>query len=391
MNGFCGAVDYKDPNIDFDILKRMSVYLGRREGRVLEAGVLPGCAIICASYGGGFAPLIKSCGGREYMAVALASADNSPMAEPQYVAESLVERYVSDTAACLAVSCSAVCAVIFNGAFGETVMLSDKASEQSIYYTRQGSTLYFSNELRAVLSVIESYEGSIKVRKSALQKHLIAPDPLGVEELFVELGCVRSGRGIILSNFGMSEFEMDGDAEDSAKGRTTGVIIPPDSIMTFGICQSAVSILDLFGYPQFDVYLPTLIDRLERARASVGAKRRWIPESVPLSSGLSWTYLTERAKILSRAYGITVRTELCSRRTVGVADRICLYRAFRYILKALNKELEDEKCILYEIFDDKKLCVRNLLKREKSIPRRVRLAGMLYQTSIWFKKYNISF
>ena len=84
-----------------------------------------------------------------------------------------------------------------------------------------------------------------------------------------------------------------------------------------------------------------------------------------------------------------MRTELCPKRTVGAGELVRLLSVERYLVNTVKKELEDKKSILYELFDGN--TVLTALKREKSIPRRVRLAGMLYQTSVWFKKYNISF
>ena len=385
MNGFCGAVDYKKPNIDFDVLKRMCIYLGGSGSKELRACALPGCVMICASVGEEIAPVIRSCGAHDYMAVALVSSDVMNITEQGYVSESLAGRYACEGMRSLESIGSAVCGAIFNGAFGETVIFSGLAAEQVIYYTEQGNTLYFSDELGAVLSAVESYGGKIKINKDALRQHIMGADDLFAEDIFSDVMCVRAGKGITVSQFGITEFELCSVDESNAR-RSSMAIIPPDLFKFVNACRSAEAILDLFGYPQFDMYLPAIIERLDRALASRGVKSRWIPESISESAGLSDAYIAERARVLTSAYGISVRTEKCSRR--GTENGASALRA---ITKELKKELGNERCALYELFDERPLGVKELLKHEKSTPRRVRLAGMLYQTSIWFKKYNISF
>ena len=285
MNGFCGAVDLKYPNIDFDILKRMSVYLGRSEGKDFLACALPGCVMICAGeQSEDFAPVLKSSGGHEYMAVALASAETLKMTDHRYVAQSLMERYVSGGRERLDGACSTLCAVIFNGAFGEAVMLVDGASERSIYYTLRGSTLYFSSELRAVLSVIESYDGTVKVDRDSLRRHLLGADDIFAEDIFSGVERIGAGGGVTISRFGKAEFSMPCD-DGETRARASGAVMPLERVKASDVCRSAEAALDLFGYPQFDAYLPSIIASLERTRAFGRSKRRCISESIPISAG----------------------------------------------------------------------------------------------------------
>ena len=393
MNAFCGAVDYKSSRVDFELLKRMSAYFGKGNNINLTAGVISGCAIICAGSeaDGSFQPLIRDCGGHEYMSAALIDGDSLQSAEGSYMAESLIEGYVGSGMSYLERLCAPMCAVIFNGAFGETVLISDRNSRGALYYTLRGSTMYFSSELRSLLSVIEVYEGSIKVDKDALRRHIMMPNEFFGESLFLGVHAIREGEGIIFSRFGISEFKTGG-ARESERGYgafSGGVPI----CMGDGrnICASAEAMLDLFGYPQFDIYMPSLIERLERARASDGGRRRPMLESIPARAGLNERYLSGRASVIGKAYGVSVRSDICNRRDRSAQDSLYILRSKKLLEEALKRALCDGECVLYKLFDRKTLRSLSILKHEKNIPARVRLAGMLYQTVKWFERYNISF
>lgn len=392
MNAFCGAVDYKSSTVDFELLKRMSIYLGGGRDRLLCAGVLPGCAVVCSGEAGAdaFQPVIRECGGRKYMSAALSDGEAAQMTEGAYLAESLIEGYIGGGMSSLERLYEGVCAVIFDGAFGETVLISDRGSHQSIYYTLQGSAMYFSSELRAILSVIETFEGRIKVDKDALRRHVMLPNEFLGERLFSGVRCVRSGEGIIFSGFGISEFRTEG-MDKGEDGRVFSGAVPIRTDEGRDVCAEAEAMLDLFGYPQFDIYMPSLIERLERARSAGSGRGRVMLEGIPARSGLTQRYLHERARVIGRAYGISVRSNICVGREKASGDTLYVLRAKRRLEGMLSRELENERCVLYELFDPKVLRSFCLLKQEKNIPARVRLAGMLYQTVRWFEKYNISF
>ena len=393
MNAFCGAVDYKSSTVDFELLKRMSVYFGKGDNISLTAGVLSGCAIICAGNGAAesFQPMIRDCGGHEYMSATLIDGDALQSSEGSYIAESLIEGYVSSGMSYLERLCAPMCAVIFNGAFGETVLVSDINSHQAIYYALRGSTMYFSSELRVLLSVIEAYEGSIKVDKDSLRRHIMMPNEFFGETLFSGVRAIREGEGIIFSRFGISEFKTGG-ARDGVRGY--GMLAGSVPICIGDgkdICASAEAMLDLFGYPQFDIYMPSLIERLERARLTECGRRRPLLESIPARSGLTERYLSGRAIVIGRAYGISVRSDICNRRDRSAQDSLYILRAKRGLEEALKRALDDDECVLYKLFDKKTLRSLSFIKHEKNIPARVRLTGMLYQTVKWFERYNISF
>ena len=64
---------------------------------------------------------------------------------------------------------------------------------------------------------------------------------------------------------------------------------------------------------------------------------------------------------------------------------------YNSLVTGLERALRREDCVLYKLFDAQALRSLKILKCEKNIPARIRLAGMLYQTAKWFENENIYF
>lgn len=397
MNAFCGAVDYKEKYVDFSVVQKMSEGFKRIADTPLTARVVEHCAIIFCnndlhSAPDFFEPSQNNIGGQSYVSAAISSyEDQSLGSEFLSLSETLTEGYVGGGMRYIESLCASVSAVIFNGAYGETVLVSDRTSEVKIYYTLRGSTLYFSSELKALLCAIEIYDGSVKINKAALRRHVLSPYELFPKDLFCSVKCVRAGEGIIFTELGISEFLTEG-----ALGSYENYCQDVSDTSPAGecnVCVAAEKMLEIFGYPIFDAYMPTLAERLEQNK-NASRVRRVIYENIPMSSGIGRDYLAERAEVIGRIYGVSLISGISDKKESVKAllrSLRAFYRSYRELENALAKKLENKNCILFEIFEKDELENMEILKREKKIPARIRLAGMLYQTAEWFEKYNLSF
>jgi len=219
------------------------------------------------------------------------------------------------------------------------------------------------------------------------------PNDFFGEALFFGVECVRAGEGIVFSSFGISKFKTVGAQRIYASAPVNKECIT-ELYSSCSACVTAENILNLFGYPQFDIYLPTLIARLESKISSSVPARKIILEDIPCTSELSARYLDERARIVGGAYGFSVKSRVCGR-AERLPQRLSNFSVAlgmeKQLERGLCRELRNSGSALYEIFENEQLKNLKILKREKNIPARVRLAGMLYQSAVWFDRYNISF
>jgi hypothetical protein len=166
---------------------------------------------------------------------------------------------------------------------------------------------------------------------------------------------------------------MNVGAEREIHGEELTIIAPNDARR----CLS--DMLFIFGYPQFDCFMPSL---LEHAR-TISKERKSIAYVQDVFINTDTSYATERAERIGRALGVRIVSAPCNREKLP--SRI-LRTTERDIDGILAEYLDDTVSVIHRIVDSNDL---RAIDEEKSIPLRIRRKGMLCQVAMWFESYNL--
>jgi hypothetical protein len=131
-----------------------------------------------------------------------------------------------------------------------------------------------------------------------------------------------------------------------------------------------------FDYPQFDCFMPYLLRELEVAR-------RTGQSVLCFADGTRWMslpYAREREDRLGTLYGIT----LMGHTPLKLSAREREWKKMDRILGGLLGGAVERE--LNRILGEGWLSV---VEKEKNLPKRIRMEGMLYQTVLWEREYRV--
>ena len=260
---------------------------------------------------------------------------------------------------------------LYDGRCGELILRKGYRGDKPLFYTLRDNILYFATSLQ---SLIKLYGGCVKVNKNMLCNFIFDNPPSQPRSLFYNIFSLGAGEMLICSSFGYDVVTSDG-AVSNMRGNLQRVLPYVNYTKSSDIRRILTDTLFLFGYPQFDCYMPSAIQGIHMVEQG---RTYGIDEAL---YGEYPDYAVYRAECMGVVFGIDVCPLAESRARPS-------QRELRAMDKALDRLLDEYADELQRFFSSEQAeAVRN----EKNIPLRIRRKGMMYQTVIWQEHFNIVF
>lgn len=372
MEFFCASLRLHGGRTDFNVLRRMCA------GRTGCAYVSREFSAICT--GGGESlrnaaqPLTVSHNGHPYTAVVLAKTH---LRHGSDVAAEVLEGYLEEGQRYIQGLDFPFSMLIYDGRCAELLACRSSLGGFGLFMARCADGIYFCSSLTPLF---RAFLGCVRVDRRVLRSYLCGECGSLPDRLFCDIRPIGRGEGVLCTRLGESEVELGGARY--GRERTCGVSgVLPQRSYAGGVERVLEEVLFTYGYPCFDLYMPSFIEEGKRAAAE-GIRNVRIQDGT-YSGGVAPAL--ERARLLSAICGADVtptpaRATLASRRAM---------RAMEKDLDALLREyLSDRSCVLHTLLDKGDL---EEIYAQKSIPLRIRKKGMLCQTVTWLRHFNISF
>ena len=379
MGAIGGVINFDGKEIDFSLLNNMrrSMALRGRKGSAafINSGVgMFFCASSDASSDDERQPSIHQRRGKS-----VAVCVDSDGIEPKSVCEKYFV-YGTDFLGCID---GAFALSLYDEEREIIILARGKNAKKPLFYRMIGNKIVFSSEPKGVIS---ASLGAIDVNRHILEYHITAP--MGVyraADIYSDISEVLAGECVIFTRFGISKFFFRKNRESDRVCAKKSVSFTKEKIVYCyqsnnfdNVSEYLGEALLAFDYPQFDCFMPSLLDLLKKVRSQ--GKDSIIFEDMIRRRNL--LYAREREDRLS---------SLCGVRAIGAFTRnVPMFD------EKDNDRLEDrlherffaippyDRLFLREVFGEYKLelLLRVLEKRAKKedTEKRIRILGMLCQT-----------
>lgn len=369
MNGFCGAFDLSHGAVNFSLLRRIRGSQGggcafvNNEFGVLCDGALEGreteqCQPTTVKYNNAL-----------YTSAII--MDKAATGLEASTASALLEGYLEEGERYFQRLDFAYAFVMYDGRCGELILRKGYRGDKPLFYTLRDNTLYFATSLQ---SIVKLYGGCVKVNKKILDRFILDTPPSQSQNLFYNISSLNAGEMLICSSFGYDVVRKE-CAVNLMRGNIQRVLPYVAYTKDSDMHKILTDALFVFGHPQFDCYMPSLIRGIRMADKG---------RAYGIDDGLYdeyQDYAVYRAERIGMAFGVDVYP------LAGAKTRPSL-RELRAMDKAIDKLLDENAEGLEKVFD---CCQIETVKNEKNIPLRIRRKGMMYQTVIWQEHFNIIF
>ena len=373
MSAICGIIDFEKSSADFSTLRQMG-----------RATLMRGGEKSCAYINGGIGlmsnlgaketeteqPLTVSLGGKNYTVL----IDGEVNGVGKRSAETALEYYISFGRECFSRMDGDFALAICDEYRGEVVLARSRGATKPLYCSFSEGKLAFCSEASGIFRFLS---GGLRVDERKLKDHILSPPAkYGAEDVYLDIDGLRDGQCAIFSKYYSNVYPCVSEnftREDNEAEYDTENI---GSVEEYCIRECLSEILFAFDYPQFDMYMPSVIALLRRAKRLEKTALR-IAEG-----GVSYpdVYLRERSDRLGK---------LCGVRFFSVSDDGAKKR--NDVFKALDKSLAEQlltcdTALLERIFGNG---IVTGVRSEKSLESRIRMTGMLIQTETLVKLYPI--
>ena len=297
-------------------------------------------------------------------------------AENMTATERIIEKYLSSGARFGESMEGDFSVALYDGGRSELLLIRDRRGSRPLFYARDKDKVAFASEIKGISRFVGC---PLAVDTRMLRKHFFSALPQRGESIYRDIFEVPPSGGCICSPLGINRFNYVPSMGGELPKKYTYVIDGENECPDSGDLERMLTeILFAFDYPQFDFMMPSFIRSLSLA------KEKMSPERFAVSDGTLYvdlSYATERRDRLCAYYGVYVEC---------VPPR---YEINEKEMKRLEKELLG---LLSGI--DMRLCYRlfghdidEVVAKEKSVSKRIRMEGMLYQTYLWNKHYSLIF
>ena len=367
MNGFCGAFDLSRRAVDFSQLKKI---------RGAHGG---GCAFINNEFGilcDGVPPddqadiwqpnTVRYNGALYTSAIVM---DRSASGLEASTSAALLEGYLEEGERYLRRLDFSYALALYDGRCGELILRKGYKGDKPLFYTVKDNTLYFSTRQRSLMAL---YGGCVRVDKGALEHFIFEMPPSFPVNLFRDIFSIGAGEMLVCSSFGYDVVSRDGvvtGTGSSAKRALTCREYAKGS----DILKSLTDALFVFGYPQFDCYMPSLMSGVS------GTQRGNAYQNDEALYTEYAEYAAYRTEMVGMAFGIDVYpSQTCERRPTS--------RELKAMDKALDRVMDGYADGICALFGERRIAE---VRSEKNIPLRIRRKGMICQSILWQKHFNI--
>ncbi len=367
MITFCGILNYGGIK-SFSELQRM-----RTERGAGCAFINGEYAVLCYGESGERAflqPVTVKRNNALYTAVII--ADTDVFGHGEKFAESVLTGYVEEGEEYLKRLDFGFSLALYDQRCGELLLLNGGSGAKSLFYTVRDGGICFSSSLACLMRL---YGGCVRIDRDVLCEYIKgdhSPLPHG---LFKDIFSIKAGQGILCTRWGINEVYMSQATYPSGQDAECEVL---EYSAKTDIMAALTDSLFAFGYPQFDFTVPSILQRINEARAH--GERRIYVEEIALTDNTR--YFLERAESFYNTWGVEL---------VGVRSdkKAANARALRGMDKALGGFLKDlladHACVLHRLGPD----VLDNAEEERDMALKIRKKALLCQCALWFEKFNV--
>ena len=265
---------------------------------------------------------------------------------------------------------------LYDGGRGELLLLRDRRGSRPLFYAKDRERIAFASEIKGVARFLGE---PLAVDTERLRNHFFSPIPQCGGKIYRDIFEVSPSGGCICSSFGINSFGYVPSPCERPPTNLPYIVESEETCPDISELERMLTeILFAFDYPQFDFLMPSFISSLKIAKEGIATGR------VAVSDGMMYTdlaYATERRDRLCAWYGAYAE---CVPSKYEIKER-----ETKQLEKNLKKLLSGiDMSVNYRLFGEN---VLDLVLKEKSVSKRIRMEGMLYQIPTWYKSYNIVF
>ncbi len=266
------------------------------------------------------------------------------------------------------------------------LLARDKQGRKPLFYRIYNNKIYFSSEVKGIL---DGTEVPAIVDCRSLWGHIISPAGIfRAVNMYPDICEVLPGECVIFTKTDMCKFfyrernDVKAIKPTIKKPYREKIISPYQSFKTDKLQEYLSNALIAFDYPQFDVFMPPVMELLENLYSTEVHSVFFFDET----RRKNICYAREREDRLGSFYSINVAG--VQTKTVANIDYDCLDKTEKILCKMLTSMNERKMCMLKEAFGEyKPERLIKMLDRKSSedTERNIRSLGMLYQTADWLE------
>ncbi|MBE6667734.1 MAG: hypothetical protein E7607_05455 [Ruminococcaceae bacterium] len=292
------------------------------------------------------------------------------------VSERIIERYMSFGARLGESMEGDFSAALYDGGRSELLLIRDRRGSRPLFYAKDKNKIAFASEIKGIARFVGC---PLAVNVKHLNEHFFSAAPRSGIQIYRDIFEVPPSGGCICSALGVNRFNYVPSVSSAVPSSPFEVLEGDTACPTaFELERMLTDILFAFDYPQFDYLMPSFIRGLSLAKGKID------PCGVAISDGslyMDLAYSTERRDRLCSYYGVYAE---CVPSEYEIRER-----ELKQLEKALLQLLSGiDMSLCYRLFGKD---VHELIAKEKSVPRRIRMEGMLYQAYLWNKHYSLIF
>lgn len=283
--------------------------------------------------------------------------------------------------------CGSFALVLYDSEKNAVILARDKKGKKPLFYSVGENKIYFASEVKGILDAGVSAE----VDKEALAMHLISP--IGIylpSDIYSNICEVRAGECVIFTRIGMSRFfyrETPNGNRFAKKSEKNNALEACSTINISNLEEYLNEALIAFDYPQFDCFMPSLIELLRRASDAEEKSLRFVDHV--RRRNISYAYIREDR--LGALYGVSC---------VGVLPKIDEQKrvadtSIEEVLRKHLLEMDGERFdFLKSVFGEMRFLeiLRALAvpsKKNEDTEYNIRILAMLCQTVEWSESRHL--
>ena len=326
-------------------------------------------------------PLTRTASGYSYTVVADGTPKVCELTAEETLfdaAEQALEAYIALGSDFTATLCGNFALAILDERRSELLLLQGAQSNRPLFYCNDSVRFAFASEIKGLLRCLGD---GIRIGRDRLWAYLSAPCGSACSaSLYEDIATLPKGTGGVCSALGFSRFSYLSPTVANISPTTDFPITPPLlAPKAEELSYYLRDILFAFDYPQFDPWMPGLINTVRQSKLSVGSRATAVCD-VSLYLGID--YAAERADRLGALCGVSL---------VPIAPQE--FSTKERQLKQLDRSLQEllscsDLALLRHLFGTERL---QSIRQERNLTKRIRMRGMLYQLLLWAEHYPIVF
>ena len=372
MSAINGIIDKGRENTNFGALREMGRATVLRGIDQSGAYINGNVGLYCNRYVGNEdenarQPYTVTLGGKNYTVM----IDGDIKGDVSSCAEAVMEYYLSFGYECFSRFDGDFALAICDEYRGETILAKSRGSSRPLYFSLDKNKLVFSSEIKGMLHAIG---GAVRLNQKNLREHLFAPaGKYTASDIYVDIEEVPCGKCLVFSPLGT---RLSPCVSENGEKEERRALIITDAKDFGDIRRCLAEALVCFDYPQFDMFMPSVMNAL---RFESQKEKR----AVRITDGAgkySKEYIKEREDRLGGFFGVPFYTVPSDMENIAESEYIALDSELKNILSNCDvRALEGiyGKGIIERTFS------------EASIESRIRMTGMLCQTAFLAKTQSI--